>query len=35
MTEPNEGYTCWRLRQGQDCDTCPEYFNCQTDNDDN
>lgn len=35
MTDPNEGYACWRLRRSQDCDNCPEYFNCQVDNNDN
>lgn len=31
MTNPNEGYTCWRLRDGQNCDDCPEYYSCQND----
>ena len=26
MTEPYEGYTCWRLKDGQSCDYCPEYL---------
>lgn len=35
MTEPYEGYTCWRLKDGQSCDYCPEYSNCPANNDDN
>ena len=32
MTDPNEGYTCWRLKNGQYCDDCPEYSNCSVNN---
>ena len=35
MTEPYEGYTCWRLRDGQSCDYCPEYSDFPANNDDN
>lgn len=35
MIEPYEGYTCWRLRDGQSCDYCPEYSYCPANNDDN
>lgn len=30
-----EGYKCWRLRNGQYCDDCPEYSDCPANNDDN
>lgn len=35
MTDSNEGYTCWRLKNGQYCDDCPKYSNCPVNNDGN
>ena len=34
MTDPNEGYICWRLKNGQYCDDCMENRTCTAYNDD-